>query len=257
MAASPTIGDEKALNKLARQLKSLPVNLQFWPVTGPLRIIGFPDASYRNNGDGSSQKGMTVFLAGSREKRRNVIWKIDFESQRIEKTVPSTIVAELYSFMKCFGSCQFLRDLRMDISGEVVNFHMRIDAKNQVTRARTIHLPEQNETSHMISMLRKEACSGSTHDLAHMPTQNCLADCFSKASAKADNLIKALKTGRLLDVDIHPNLITLMEHKGSLSPWYTTFMHTRKQGCSLPECCEDFSRTNSTRRIISSDVCGD
>ena len=49
IVASPTIGDVKALNKLARQLKSQPVKLQFWPLTGPLRIILFPDASYRNN----------------------------------------------------------------------------------------------------------------------------------------------------------------------------------------------------------------
>ena len=41
----------------------------------------------------------------------------------------------------------------------------------------------------MISMLRKEACSGSIRDLAHTPTQNCLGDCLTKASAKADNLI--------------------------------------------------------------------
>ena len=55
----------------------------------------------------------------------------------------------------------------------------------------------------MISMLRKEACSGNVHDRAHIPTKNCLADCLTKASAKADNLITALKTGRLLDVCIH------------------------------------------------------
>ena len=35
--------------------------------TGPLRILGCPDASYRNNDDGSSQRGMTVFLAASRD----------------------------------------------------------------------------------------------------------------------------------------------------------------------------------------------
>ena len=60
-AASPTVGDVKVLNQLARQLKSQPVKLQLWPLTGPLRIVGFPDASYRNNEDGSSQRGMTVF----------------------------------------------------------------------------------------------------------------------------------------------------------------------------------------------------
>ena len=78
---------------------------------------------------------------------------------------------------------------------------MRIDAKNLVTTARTIHFPEQQETIHMTSMLRKEACSGSIYDLAQISTQNCL---LTKSSAKADNLITAVKTGRLLDVGIHP-----------------------------------------------------
>ena len=58
--ASPTIGDMKALNKLARQLKSQPVKLQFWPLTGQSRI--FLDASYRNNEDGSSQRHGSVFV---------------------------------------------------------------------------------------------------------------------------------------------------------------------------------------------------
>ena len=68
MAASPTIGDVKSLNKLARQIKSQRVTLQYWPLTGPLGILGFPDASYRNNDDGSSQTSMTVFLTESRER---------------------------------------------------------------------------------------------------------------------------------------------------------------------------------------------
>ena len=80
----------------------------------------------------------------------------------------------------------------------------------------------------MIPMLRKEACSGSIHDLAHIPTQNCVADCLTKASAKADNLIRAVKTERLLDVDIHPDFRTLMEQKAFLSTWCKTFVHTRE-----------------------------
>ena len=47
---------------------------------------------------------------------------VDYESQKIERTVLSTTVAELYSFMKCFGSCQFFRGLWMDMSGEVAEF---------------------------------------------------------------------------------------------------------------------------------------
>ena len=66
-AASPTFGDVKVLNKLARQLKSQPLKLQFWPLTEPLRINGFLDDLHRKNEDGSSQRGMTVFLAESSE----------------------------------------------------------------------------------------------------------------------------------------------------------------------------------------------
>ena len=64
---------------------------------------------------------------------------IDYESQKIKRTVLSTTVADLYSFMKCFVSCQFLHRLWMDLSGEVATIHMRTDAKNLVTTARTIH----------------------------------------------------------------------------------------------------------------------
>ena len=143
----------------------------------------------------------------------------------------------------------------MDISGEVADIHMRTDAKNLVTTARTIHLPEQKETIHMISMLRMEACSGSIHDLAHIPTQNCVADCLTKSSAMADNLITAVKTGRFVDVDVHPNFTTLMEHKAFLSTCCRTFNAHKREGCFLPERVEDFSRTTSTRRTIPCNVC--
>ena len=79
---------------------------------GTIENTWIPDASYRNNDDGSSQRGMTVFLAESRERSSRVGMTygslIASESQKIKKTVPSTTVAELYSFMKCLGSCQCL-----------------------------------------------------------------------------------------------------------------------------------------------------
>ena len=64
---------------------------------------------------------------------------VDYESQKIKRTVLSTTVTELYSFVKCYVSCQFLRGLWMDMSGEVAEFHMRTDAMNLVTTARTIN----------------------------------------------------------------------------------------------------------------------
>ena len=255
--AFPTIGDVKFLIKLARQLKTQPVKLQFWPLTGPLRIIGFLDASYINNEDGSSQRGMTVFLPEIREhsSEDGVSYGsiVDHDSQMITRTVVSTTVAELCLFVKCFVSCQFLRGLWMDMSGEVAEIHMRTDAKNLVTTARTIHLPEQKETIHMISMLRNETCSGSIHDLAHISTENCLADCLTKTSVKADSLITAVEAVRFLEVDVHPNFRTLMEHKAFLSTWCRTLMFTREKNVSFLKAFK-FSLTSSTSRTISCNV---
>ena len=84
---------------------------------------------------------------------------LDYESQNIKRTVLSRTVAELHSLMQCCGSCQFLLGLWIDMSGEEAEIHMRIDAKNLETTARTIHLPEQKETIDMSSMLRNEAWS--------------------------------------------------------------------------------------------------
>ena len=72
----------------------------------------------------------------------------------------------------------------MDLSGEIANIHMITDAKNLVTTARTIHLPEQKETTHMISMLRKEACPGSIHDLAHISTQKLFGRLLNEGFSK-------------------------------------------------------------------------
>ena len=85
----------------------------------------------------------------------------------------------------------------------------------------------------MILMLRKEASYSCIHGLAHIPTPNCLADCLTKASAEADNLNTAVKTGRLLDLDIHPNFRTLKEHKAFLSTWCRTYLHTRENDVFL------------------------
>ena len=43
--------------------------------------------------------------------------------------------------------------------------------------------------------------------------------------SKADVLITAVKPGRLLEVEVHPNVRTLTEHEAFLSSWCRAFMH--------------------------------
>ena len=106
----------------------------------------------------------------------------------------------------------------MVLSGEVAGIHRRTDAKNLVTTARTIHLNKNNPYDF-------HAAKGS---LVRKYTRF-----LTKSSAKADNVIAAVKKGRLLDVYIHPNFRTLMEHKAFFSTWCRTFMHTREKNVSF------------------------
>ena len=113
-------------------------------------------------------------------------------------------MSELYSLMKCFGTCQMLRGLWMDISSAHADIHIRTDANNLATTASSTHLPEQRETIHMIQMLRKEACSGQIDDLAHIRTLLCLSDSLTKQSAMSDELRRAVISGALKEIDLHP-----------------------------------------------------
>ena len=50
----------------------------------------------------------------------------------------------------------------------------------------------------------------------HVTTENCLADCLTKANAKATNLVDAVNTGKLLFVDCHPPFPKMLQHKAYL-----------------------------------------
>ena len=220
-SAAPTIGHCKELNKLCRQIRNDEVEMRVWPVKGSPRIIGIPDAAFRNNSDKSSQRAMTIFIAdervkGRRDTRGSLVF---FESTKIKRTTLSTTVAELYALMKCFGTCQMLRGLWKDISGLDAEIHIRTDANNLVTTASTTHAPEQQETIHMIQMLRKEACSGAIADLSHVRTEHCLSDSLTKKSANPKNLMDAVRNGWLKELDAHPPFRSMLEHKAFLNAW--------------------------------------
>ena len=109
-AASATIMDAKELNKVVRMVKDKPQRLLYAPIKGTPRLMGFPDAAYKNNADGSSQRGQCIFICQPRSKEGDTKRSlIDYESHKIKRTVLSTTVAELYAFMKCYGSAQFYR----------------------------------------------------------------------------------------------------------------------------------------------------
>ena len=105
------------------------------------------------------------------------------------------------------------------MTGSIADVHMRTDAKNLVTTARTIHLPNQKETIHMIQMLRHEACSGSIQDLAHVASADMMADTLTKSKCENFKFLKAsIESGVIPNTDAQPNFRQSIEnhHKAFL-----------------------------------------
>ena len=186
--------DVRAINKTVRTIKSIPLTQRAHVI---LR------AEQRDLRQGSNSRGSLA----------------DYETHKINATTMSTSVAELRGLMRCYGSALFLRGLWSDITGEITDVHIRTDANNLVTTASTTHQPEQKETMHLIHMLRKESNSGQMHDLAHVRSEDCLADSLTKHSAKADELINAVLTGNLMNVDARPPFRTMLQNKAFLVEW--------------------------------------
>ena len=78
-------------------------------------------------------------------------------------------------------------------------------------------------------MLRAQANSGSIDDLAHVVSKDCLSDSLTKHSAKPDDLIKAVETGVLKNVDLHPPFRSLLKHKAFFAMWALNFLEKPRQ----------------------------
>ena len=71
----------------------------------------------------------------------------------------------------------------------------------------------RKETIHMIQTLRKEACVGQMHDLAHVASADCLSERLTNSSAQPDALVRAVSTGILSHLDMHPPFRSLLKYK--------------------------------------------
>ena len=66
--ANATIMDVKELNKVVCMVKDKPQRLLYAPIKGVPRLMGFPDAAYKNNADGSSQRGQCILHLSAKKQ---------------------------------------------------------------------------------------------------------------------------------------------------------------------------------------------
>ena len=193
-ADSPTIGDVKAPNKLARQLKSQPVKLQVcsqdhWE---QLHFLIHPTETIKN---GSSQKGVTVCLAELREHSSNdgmSYWSVVlYESPKkkpFSQQPRPNCIHEMSWFMplppwivdglvRC--SCRNSHEDWREESGD----ENKNSSITWTKRKRSTWFPCcQRKLVHEVFMILLTFQLRIVWHIVfgHISTQNCLADCFDK-----------------------------------------------------------------------------
>ena len=212
-AASPTIGDVKALNKLARQLKSQPVKLQFWPLTGPLR------------------KGMTVFLAEPRERssRDGITYVLlTIKIRRLKR------MCSLQPWQNCTHSWQvlvhanFFVDYKWTCQVRLQKFTWGLARRTWWQQQEHIYLNIRKQSTGF-QYCKRKLVQGIFMILHIFQLRIVWQIVWRKHQERQTTWSHLWKIGRLSNVDIHPNLRTLKEHKAFLSTWCRTCLHTREQ----------------------------
>ena len=92
--------------------------------------------------------------------------------------------------MRCFGSCEFLRRLWVDISGYKYSEEDWCEEPGNY-RKNDSHASTKNDLHDFHDAAEKPVQELFT--ILLMPTQNCLADFTTKASVKADDLITTVR----------------------------------------------------------------
>lgn len=75
--------------------------------------------------------------------------------------------------------------------------------------------------------------TGHLEDLSHIVNEYCVADPLAKHTAKPDQLINAITTGRLEKVDVPHPFRTLIKHNAFLTSWVLQNMDEGHQPVSF------------------------
>ena len=81
--------------------------------------------------------------------------------------------------------------------------------------------------------------AGHLDDSSHIASEYCLADPLTKSTARPDQLVSSLTTGKLEQVDVHPPFRSLLKQKSFSTTWVIETLHEPHN--VLAFLCEDIS----------------
>ena len=201
LASSTKHGKVKHLliaNKILNKVKAMPLSLKFQQLgaNGLMQIVVFSDAALGNVGDGGSQGGYLLLLAGTDGKFSPLWWN----SKRIRRVVRSTLAAETLSMSEAVDMAIFVATLFSELTcGEAKAQNIPIqcvtDCKSLVDAIKSQKFVSEKRLRIEISGLKELLESGQIRKFEWCDTKRQLADCLTKNGASPFELRKTLQEG--------------------------------------------------------------
>ena len=191
-----TLGDLKKANKAINKLTSSPTKLLFPKINGKVNITTHSDAGFHNLPDQiSSGRGHIIFLEGEGGRAAPLGWT----SNKVKRVVGSTVAAEALSLQMALAHSIYLRAILAETLGVEdlsIPIKAHIDSNNLHQAIISTKFVEDKRLRLDIAQIQEEVQDQQVQ-VKWVNSGSMLADCLTKRTAKADQLMEALKTGRL------------------------------------------------------------
>lgn len=191
-----TLGDLKKANKAISKLTSSPIKLLFPKITGKVKITTHSDAGFHNLPDQiSSGRGHIIFLEGEGGQAAPLGWT----SNKVKRVVGSTVAAEALSMQMALAHSIYLRAILAETLGVddlSIPIKAHIDSNNLHQAIISTKFVEDKRLRLDIAQIQEEVKDQQVQ-VKWVNSGSMLADCLTKRTAKADQLMEVLRTGKL------------------------------------------------------------
>ncbi|KAA8490395.1 Transposon Ty4-J Gag-Pol polyprotein [Porphyridium purpureum] len=163
---------------LAAMVRSTPRAIVYAPLTGPLRLRVFADASYASNDDGSSQLGYVIFL-GDQSSRVHLL---HYASHKARQVCHSVLSAELLALCLAYDMAEALQ-VELMRTGMDAPIELATDSKQIFDAASRSTILAEKRLMVRMMLLREGLSTLRIRQILHVPGKSNIADALTKPRA--------------------------------------------------------------------------
>lgn len=193
-----TVKDILTVNKVIGKIKQSKLTLKFQPVSEPLQLTVFSDASFGNLPDGGTQGGYLILLANESGQFSPICWG----SRKLRRIVRSTLAGETLALSDAIDVGVYLSHLYAEITGGIADStHLPLvcvsDNKSLWDSVKSNKGVSEKRLRLEIAAIKEMIQEGIIKKFHWIESNGQLADILTKKGASPHMLLKTFEEGVL------------------------------------------------------------